>query len=78
MACGVFPIVMEDSPKNIEYVQESGFGAIVKAEPDAIREAVQKVMTDGYDPHEGIKYIQSKWTERHYADALLEGIKSIV
>lgn len=77
MSCGVFPIVMEDSPKNIEYVRESGFGTVVKPEPDAIREAVHKAIDNGYDPHDGIKYIQSRWTEQHYADAILAGLASI-
>lgn len=77
MACGVFPIVMDDSPKNIEYVRESGFGSIVKPEPQAILDEVNRVLREGYDPHEGIKYIHSKYTEQHYADALLKGLKSI-
>lgn len=76
MACGVPVIVMKDSPKNVEYVQESGGGMIVDPDPEGIRNAL-KYLT-GYEGGHGRDYVLSKWTERHYADSLLEGIASIV
>lgn len=76
MACGVQPIVMDDSPKNREYVEESGFGQVCAPDPNAIRDAV--VTTGDYDRQKGIEYIQSKYTEGHYARALLDGISDIL
>lgn len=79
MACGVPVIVMSDSPKNCEYVRESGAGIIVDPTAEAIKEYtdVNKVINSIYIKN-GPAYVQSKWTEKHYADALLEGIQSIV
>lgn len=77
MACGVLPIVMNDSPKNIEYVEESGFGIIVPPEANLILGAVAVSKSRTVSPSVGVEYIQSKWTERHYADSILEGIKSL-
>lgn len=74
MACNVPPIVMADSPKNREYVEESGFGVVVDPNPGAIREGIeiakQQVMT-------GRDYINSKWTAKHYADSLIKGLSEI-
>lgn len=78
MACGIPPIVMEDSPKNREFVEESGFGAVAKPDFVSIREASWELKKRPQDPSIGVEYIKSRWTEQHYAAALLEGIKSIV
>lgn len=78
MACGVFPIVMSDAPKNMEYVLESGFGAIVEPEMSYIKKTVQEVVENGYNFNVGVQYIQSKWTAKHYADNLLKGIKEVI
>lgn len=78
MACGVMPIVMEDSTMTTEYVRESGFGIICKPEVSAIREAVQKAIENPQDPKIGINYIKSKYTEYHYADGIKKGIESIL
>lgn len=72
MACGVPPIVMTDSPKNREYVEESGFGVVCEPDPVKIREAVEAIESD---PKKGIGYVQSRWTSRHYAYNLLKGIE---
>lgn len=77
MACGVPPIVMSDSPKNIEYVQESGFGMIVEPNVQEIQKAVQQLKDNPVDPKIGVSYITSKWTAKHYAQNLLRGIKSL-
>lgn len=70
MACGVPAVVMSDSPKNREYVEESGAGVVCEPSPEAIREAIEiaKTKTGGYE------YVQSKWTEKHYADNILKAI----
>lgn len=74
MACNIPPIVMSDSPKNMEYVLESGFGAIADPTPESIHEAIKKTkgMTGGR------KYILSKWTEQHYANAIMSAINEIL
>lgn len=73
MACGVPVVVMSDSPKNMEYVIESGAGVVCEPNSEAIREAIEKakVCSGGYS------YVQSKWTEKHYADNILKAINSI-
>lgn len=74
MACDVPPVVMSDSPKNCEYVLESGFGVISEPTPEAIREATKK--TNGMKG--GREYIMSKWSEKHYADAIMSAINEII
>jgi len=74
MACNVPPIVMKDSPKNIEYVEESGVGLVVEPEENAIRDAIEKLRgTKG-----GFEYVMSKYTSKHYADNLKRGIESLL
>lgn len=76
MAVGIPVVVMEDSPKNREYVEESGCGIICKPEPLAIQKAVEDAKKIGYT-QKSVDYIKSKWTAQHYADSLLEGIQEI-
>lgn len=73
MACDLPVVVMEDSPKNREFVEEAGIGAIVPPEPERIREAVEQLK----DTKGGRDYVLSKWTHKHYADSLLKGINQI-
>jgi glycosyltransferase involved in cell wall biosynthesis len=72
MACDVPVICMTDSPKNREYIEESGVGLVVDPDPNRIREAVEMIKAN--PPKGGRKYIESKWTAKHYADNLLKGI----
>lgn len=74
MACNVWPIVMTDSPKNREYVEESGFGSIVEPSAPQISKEVGHVKTIIRDL-KGRDYIMSKWTSKHYADNLLKWIE---
>lgn len=78
MACGIPPIVMSDSPKNMEYVEDSGFGMVVNPTVPEIQSAVALLKECPLDPQIGIKYVESKWTSAHYAVSLLQGIKSIL
>lgn len=74
MACNVPPIVMSDSPKNMEYVKESGYGIICDPDIDQIKDAIEiakKQKPIGRD------YILSKWTSKHYADNLIKGLKQL-
>ncbi len=74
LACNVPPIVMSDSPKNREYVEESGFGLVVDPNSDAIREAIAKLKGTTINSRD---YILSKFTSQHYADALEKGLMQL-
>lgn len=74
LACNVPVVVMSDSPKNREYVEESGCGIVCDPTPETIREAVEKIKT--MKPC-GREYIESKWTSKHYAVAILQAINDI-
>lgn len=76
MACGIPVIVMKDSPKNCEYVEESKGGLIVEPDVVSIQSAIEELSE--FQGNAGLHYVRKYWTERHYADALLEGIASIV
>lgn len=78
MACGIPPIVMSDSPKNREYVEDSGFGLIVEPREEDIRVAINQLKTEPQDPMKGVRYVESKWTAAHYATSLLLGINQII
>lgn len=78
MACGIPPIVMSDSPKNREYVEDSGFGLIVEPREEDIRVAIRQLIVEPQDPQIGVKYIENKWTASHYAISILQGIKQIL
>lgn len=79
MACGIPVIVMSDSPKNIEYVVESGAGLVVEPDEVKIREAIEEIKNwSDKDKQRGIDYVQSKWTHEHYANNILEAIKEIL
>lgn len=77
MACGIPPIVMNDSPKNMEYAEESGFGIIVEPLIESIQDAIRSVKDAQMPITGGVEYIHSKWTEKHYADAIMQGINGI-
>lgn len=76
MACGIPVIAMMDSPKNSEFVLESGAGIVADPTKEAIYGALNQIRFNMFE--KGPEYIQSKWTERHYADAILEGIHEIL
>lgn len=77
-AAGIPPIVMSDSTMTTEYVRESGFGKIVDPNPEAIREAVEWYKHNPKESQKGIDYINSKYTQNHYADIIKTGIESIM
>lgn len=81
MACGIPPIVMSDSPKNAEFVKASGFGSVVDPDPEAIKLAIkdwENRKDKEYYSLIGSGYVKMNWSEKHYANSLLEGIKSII
>ena len=78
MACGIPVIVMSDSPKNCEYVKESGAGLIIEPDPNKIKQAIEDIK--GWTDEEksrGIEYVKGKWTAQHYADSIMEWINDI-
>lgn len=74
MACNVPPIVMRDSPKNREYVEESGFGLVVDPNPEAIKDAISSLKGK---PCESRQYILDKFTIQKYADVLDKGLSQL-
>lgn len=82
MACGIPVIVMADSPKNREFVEASLGGFICNPNANEIKACVEEIKTNSDKAINkgqfGYEYIQSHWTEYHYAKALLEGILSIL
>lgn len=73
LACDIPVICMTDSPKNREYVEESGCGEVVEPSVPQIREALERIKAN---PRTGGRdYVLSKWTHFHYRDALLAGIE---
>ena len=75
MACNTPVIAMKDSDKCSEYINECGIGYVVDPEPLAIADAIKTIK---YTKETGGReYIMSKWTERHYANAIVQGLKSL-
>jgi glycosyltransferase involved in cell wall biosynthesis len=68
---------MNDSPKNREYVEESGAGLVCDPNPEAIRTAVAILKSTDWGDR-GRNYIMAKYTSRHYADAILAGINKVL
>lgn len=78
MACGLPVIVMNDSPKNMEFIEDSGIGAIVSPNANDIAVAVGDLMESKRDfVKECREYVMSKWTPLHYSQALLAVISKI-
>lgn len=77
MACNVPPIVMTDSPKNREYVEESGYGMICNPKKEDIKTAQYNIsLWEQEDINKGRDYVLSKWSHEHYAESLLNWIES--
>lgn len=79
MAAGVPVIVMADSPKNREYVEESGGGIVCEPTVEAIQKAIKEIKTFNTNYGAlGLEYIQNGYTEYHYAYQIIKGIESII
>lgn len=78
MACGVPVVAMSDSPKNAEYVIESGAGLVCEPNPEAIHEAIATIKAN-YEHYasKARPYIESKWTERNYSDSIQYAIMQV-
>lgn len=75
MAMNVPLVVMTDSDKCSEYVNDAGIGMSVVPEPGEIRKAALEMARQKVDSR---SYVLSKWSEKHYADAIEEGLKKIL
>jgi len=79
MAAGIPVIVMKDSVKNREYVEESGAGLVVEPDELQIQKAIEEIKK--WTPEQrsiGRQYVESKWTARHYADNIIKGINQVL
>lgn len=79
MAAGIPVIVMRDSIKNREYVEESGAGIVVDPDEEQIRKAILEIKT--WTPEQrsaGRQYVENKWTHHHYKDAIIKGINQVL
>lgn len=76
MSCGVPVVVMSDHDRCIEFVEESHFGLVVHPVDIDIRDAVNRLIAVPLDPSIGTAYINSKWTESHYAEAILSACRT--
>ncbi len=77
LACGIPVICMSDSPKNREFVEESGCGEVVNPTKEQIRLAIERIKENTNLGQQGIEYVKSKWTAQHYANNLLKVINSL-
>ena len=79
LASGTPVVVMSDSIKNREYIEESGCGIVVEPNEEAIRNAIEdiKVWTEE-QRMKGHEYIMSKWTHHHYADNISKAIELVL
>lgn len=79
MAAGVPVICMSDSPKNREFVLESGAGLVAEPTKESIRSCIEEIRGwSDLKRLDGRDYVLSKWSGQHYADSLLAGFNSIV
>lgn len=71
MACNVPPIVMSDSDKNCEFVEESGYGIIVDPDVDKIKEVL---LSEYKNSEQGRNYILKNYSAEKYADKIYNGL----
>lgn len=76
LACNLPVVCMNDSPKNMEYVEESGCGFVVEPNKEAIKTATVLARSTDWG-NMGRDYVLSKWTGKHYSDNLKKWLKNI-
>lgn len=72
ISCGIPVIAMSDSPKNCEFIRESGYGIICDPKPELIKDAFQELMAKKWDIEVSQKYIRENWTAKIYANDILK------
>lgn len=75
MACGIPVVIMSDHDRCLEFVKESNFGRICHPVDIEIRQAVADLIDSPLDRNIGINYVAAKWSEYHYAQAILDACK---
>lgn len=70
IACGIPVIAMSDSPKNCEFIRESGYGVICDPNPESIRKAYGEIMQRTWDTGVALEYMK-KWSAAKYAGDIL-------
>lgn len=79
MSMGLPVVAMKDSDKTSEYLYEAKTGGLViDPEPDKIRTAIKECINNPEAFSGGRAYVQSKWSEHHYAIALEKGLKKLI
>ena len=78
MAVGLPVVCCTDSPKNREFVEESGFGIVCEPDAQSIKNAVQYIKDNPMDWRIGVNYVKNGWSGDVYAKQLLEGLKKIL
>lgn len=76
LACNIPVVCMSDSPKNREYVEESGCGLVCDPDPQKIANSVVTAMSTDWGTL-GRDYVMGKWTSQHYADNINLWLKSL-
>lgn len=71
IAAGIPVICMEDSPKNREFVEESGYGIVCKPEVSEIGKSVDEIKKRYWNINKALEYTK-KWTAEKYADDILK------
>lgn len=71
LACNLPVVCMSDSPKNREYVEESGCGFVSEPNAQDILRLYDLCLRTDWGTI-GRDYVMSKWTHKHYADNLLK------
>ena len=75
MAIGLPIVVMNDSPKNREYIEGAGIGEICNPNGPDIRKAVERAMAYTQEDRDKTQqYVLDNWTPTHYKNALLNAI----
>lgn len=78
MACGIPPIVMSDSPKNMQFVEDSGFGLVVEPTAEAIKRGVQQLKDNPPSIDKGIDYVNRNYTSEIYKNQILKAINKVL
>ena len=78
MAVGIPVVCCNDSPKNIEFIEESGFGRVTEPNAQAIKSAVEDLKAHPMDKNIGKNYVAEKWSGDVYAEQILSGINKIL
>lgn len=75
MACNIPVIAMSDSDKTTEYIRQAGIGGICEPNVEAIRAEVEKWKDQKVNTRD---FILQNYSEINYADAVRDGINSIL